>query len=189
MKDWDKSDTYSLIPVVSPALRTRKLLHITPRFATQKPLYSDGISGVRTQTEKKEALIEIQQLMQTLVRILEITPSSRIPTYKTTQPVEPLIFEPGTDWAYGLSTDWAGQIVLTSSLNLFPHSNTNTKKVERLTHQSLESYCQQQIFTPLSMTHSTFSPSLHPHINSSLIPLHTRTTPTSPLTTTTSIYP
>jgi hypothetical protein len=72
------------------------------------------------ETEKEEALAEIQKLMQTLVRILEIPPSQipssdvKIPTDKHNQPVEPLLFEPGTDWAYGLSTDWAGQIVLTS---------------------------------------------------------------------------
>jgi hypothetical protein len=78
------------------------------------------------ETEKEEALIEIQQLMQTLVRTLKITPLStpppsiKIPTNKHNQPVEPLIFEPGTDWAYGLSTDWAGQIVLTSPSNPSP---------------------------------------------------------------------
>jgi hypothetical protein len=75
--------------------------------------------------EKEEAFFEIQELMQTLVRILEITPHSQIPSNKHNQPIEPLIFEPGTDWAYGLSTDWAGQIVPPPPSTLHKFENRN----------------------------------------------------------------
>ncbi|KAN0099370.1 beta-lactamase/transpeptidase-like protein [Hyaloscypha variabilis] len=67
--------------------------------------------------------------------------------------LEPLLFEPGTAWNYGQSTDWAGQLI------------------ERLTHQSLESYCQANIFGPLSMKSTTFRPADHPHVLENLMPM------------------
>jgi methyl acetate hydrolase len=54
----------------------------------------------------------------------------------------PLLFEPGTKWQYGVSTDVAGRIV------------------ERVSGQNLEEYFQRHIFQPLGMTETTFFPGL-----------------------------
>ena len=52
----------------------------------------------------------------------------------------PLVFEPGTRWQYGVSTDIVGLIV------------------ERVSGQNLEDYFQQHIFRPLGMRDTTFFP-------------------------------
>jgi methyl acetate hydrolase len=53
---------------------------------------------------------------------------------------EPLLFEPGAKWQYGISTDVVGRLV------------------ERVSGQNLEQYFQQHIFSPLGMTETTFFP-------------------------------
>ncbi|TFK31422.1 beta-lactamase/transpeptidase-like protein [Crucibulum laeve] len=55
-------------------------------------------------------------------------------------PSIPLMFEPGTDFSYGYSTDCIGFII------------------ERLTGQSLEEYCQENIFMPIGLTSITYCP-------------------------------
>lgn len=70
--------------------------------------------------------------------------------------IEPLLFEPGTNWVYGQSTDWAGQLV------------------ERLTKQTLESYCQTHIFGPLGMSSSTFRLLNNSQIRSRVLPMTSR---------------
>jgi methyl acetate hydrolase len=50
----------------------------------------------------------------------------------------PLLFDPGAQWEYGISTDWLGQLV------------------ERVSGQSLEVYFREQIFRPLGMSDSFF---------------------------------
>jgi methyl acetate hydrolase len=52
----------------------------------------------------------------------------------------PLMFDPGTQWEYGIGIDLAGRIV------------------ETVSGQDLEAYFQQHIFSPLGMTDSTFRP-------------------------------
>jgi methyl acetate hydrolase len=51
----------------------------------------------------------------------------------------PLIFDPGTRWEYGISTDWLGKLV------------------ERVSGRSLEVYFREKIFDPLGMPDSFFS--------------------------------
>ena len=50
----------------------------------------------------------------------------------------PLLFDPGSRWEYGISTDWLGRLV------------------ERVSGQSLEAYFRQKIFDPLGMPDSFF---------------------------------
>ncbi|KAG7004437.1 hypothetical protein G7Y79_00025g057230 [Physcia stellaris] len=50
----------------------------------------------------------------------------------------PLLYEPGTSWSYGASTDWAGRVV------------------ERVTGLSLESYMTTHIWEPLGIRDMTF---------------------------------
>ncbi|KAG8847529.1 hypothetical protein FRB96_001576 [Tulasnella sp. 330] len=52
----------------------------------------------------------------------------------------PVMFEPGSDWAYGVGLDWAGQIV------------------ERLNNCSLGEYMEKNIWKPLGMLDTTFNP-------------------------------
>lgn len=56
---------------------------------------------------------------------------------------EPLNFEPGTSWVYGIGIDWAGIII------------------ERVTGQTLAEYFQENIFAPLGIENFTFYPSDH----------------------------
>jgi methyl acetate hydrolase len=51
----------------------------------------------------------------------------------------PLLFDPGTRWEYGISTDWLGKLV------------------ERMSGRSLEVYFREKIFDPLGMPDSFFS--------------------------------
>jgi CubicO group peptidase (beta-lactamase class C family) len=50
----------------------------------------------------------------------------------------PLLFDPGSRWEYGISTDWLGRIV------------------ERVSGQSLDAYFRQHVFDPLGMQDSFF---------------------------------
>jgi CubicO group peptidase (beta-lactamase class C family) len=52
----------------------------------------------------------------------------------------PLIADPGTEWQYGTSADWLGQVI------------------ETVSGQDLDSYCKEHIFGPLGMVDSTFVP-------------------------------
>jgi hypothetical protein len=59
---------------------------------------------------RANALPQVQHFMNSLV----VTPSFLLimnPSIDKYQEVEPLLFEPGTGWAYGRGTDWAGQLV------------------------------------------------------------------------------
>lgn len=53
----------------------------------------------------------------------------------------PLINDPGTAWEYGVNTDWLGLVV------------------EELSGQTLSSYLEQNVYGPLGMSDSTFTPS------------------------------
>ncbi|TID27392.1 hypothetical protein E2P81_ATG00151 [Venturia nashicola] len=51
---------------------------------------------------------------------------------------QPLVFEPGTSWAYGTGIDWAGQVV------------------EAVTKRTLEDYIQENICAKVGMKNTTF---------------------------------
>jgi len=57
-----------------------------------------------------------------------------------TEPDIPLMFEPGEAWQYGIGIDWAGRLI------------------ERVTGQTLDVWCAEQIFAPLGMADTTFFP-------------------------------
>ncbi len=50
----------------------------------------------------------------------------------------PLVFQPGSEWNYGVSTDVLGRLV------------------EVVTGQSLEAVIQERVFGPLGMTDTSF---------------------------------
>ena len=63
----------------------------------------------------------------------------------------PLLFDPGTRWEYGISTDWLGKLV------------------EKVSGQTLEAYFKEHVFAPLGMADTFFEvpadkrPRLVPH--------------------------
>ncbi|MCP5111334.1 MAG: beta-lactamase family protein, partial [bacterium] len=65
-----------------------------------------------------------------------------------------LLFDPGTQWYYGISTHWLGVLV------------------ERVSGQSLEDYFQEHIFKPLGMSDTSYN--VPPSKQSRLVPLHRR---------------
>jgi CubicO group peptidase (beta-lactamase class C family) len=66
----------------------------------------------------------------------------------------PLVFDPGEQWEYGISTDWVGQIV------------------EMISGLRLDAYVEQHICGPLSMGDTTFI--LRPDQRDRLVPVHQR---------------
>jgi methyl acetate hydrolase len=66
----------------------------------------------------------------------------------------PLVNDPGTVWEYGINTDWAGLVI------------------ERATGQSLGDYLSENLWGPLGMTNTTFSPDAP--AQASLMPMHSR---------------
>jgi CubicO group peptidase (beta-lactamase class C family) len=61
------------------------------------------------------------------------------PVARDGEVVGPLLFDPGTSWWYGTSTDWVGRLV------------------ESVSGQSLEAYCREHIFAPLQMPDTGFN--------------------------------
>ncbi len=68
----------------------------------------------------------------------------------------PMVHDPGTAWAYGTNTDWLGQVV------------------EKRSGQSLSAYVKQNIYDPLGMVDSTFTPTAEQR--SRLLPVMQRQT-------------
>jgi CubicO group peptidase (beta-lactamase class C family) len=66
----------------------------------------------------------------------------------------PLLFDPGSRWEYGISTDWLGKLV------------------EKVSGQTLEDYLRQHIFQPLGMTDTFFD--VPPEKQARVVALHQR---------------
>ncbi|KAI1139509.1 beta-lactamase family protein [Hypoxylon sp. FL0543] len=75
----------------------------------------------------------------------------------------PLLYEPGEDFMYSASIDWAGKLV------------------EKLTGQNLEDYVRQNIFEPLGMESTTFFPWNRPEIQARRVPMTYREDPAGPV--------
>lgn len=59
---------------------------------------------------------------------------------------QPVVFEPGQSWAYGLGFEWSGELV------------------SRLNNMSFEDYLQENVWKPLGRSSTTFRPWEHPEI-------------------------
>ena len=66
----------------------------------------------------------------------------------------PLLFDPGSRWEYGISTDWLGKLV------------------EKVSGQTLEGYFRQHIFQPLGMTDTFFD--VPPEKQARVVAVHQR---------------
>jgi methyl acetate hydrolase len=67
----------------------------------------------------------------------------------------PLVADPGTEWNYGINTDWLGQVV------------------EAISDQDLAAYLAEHLFEPLGMADATFSPT--DEQRGRLMAIHSRT--------------
>jgi methyl acetate hydrolase len=67
----------------------------------------------------------------------------------------PLLFDPGTEWQYGVGTDWLGLAI------------------EAVSGQGLDAYLAEHVFEPLGMSDTTFSPIVEQRAR--LMPVHART--------------
>lgn len=68
----------------------------------------------------------------------------------------PLVFEPGTSWLYGTGLDWVG---------LF---------VSRLANTDLQTYCQDNIFTPLGISDITYWAKKNPELAGRVVSMSIR---------------
>ncbi len=75
-------------------------------------------------------------------------------TFTKIENVQPLAFDPGTRWEYGINIDWAG------------------KALEAVTGQTLDAYARAHLFGPLAMTDTGFR--LRPDISARLAGPHQR---------------
>jgi methyl acetate hydrolase len=66
----------------------------------------------------------------------------------------PLMFEPGTGWAYGIGIDWLGRIV------------------EKIDGRRIDKFCKEEIFDPLGMNDTAFE--VLPHMASRLAEVNIR---------------
>lgn len=66
----------------------------------------------------------------------------------------PLLFDPGSRWEYGISTDWLGKLI------------------EKVSGQTLEDYFRQHIFQPLGMTDTFFD--VPPEKQARVVAVHLR---------------
>ncbi|MCJ1454810.1 hypothetical protein MMC28_005163 [Mycoblastus sanguinarius] len=69
---------------------------------------------------------------------------------------QPLLYEPGTDWSYGVGIDWAGTLI------------------ERVTSMTLNEYFETHIFAPLHLSHINMFPT--PSMKHQLAHMHQKYT-------------
>jgi CubicO group peptidase (beta-lactamase class C family) len=73
-------------------------------------------------------------------RYIAVTGMPQASTGKLAALRQPLVFDPGDKWEYGINIDWAGLLV------------------EALSGQKLDAYCRDHIFAPLGMADTGFVP-------------------------------
>jgi len=87
-------------------------------------------------------------------RYQQATGTPMVTTCENAALTTPLLFDPGTDWDYGINIDWAG------------------KMVEAVTGQKLGAYMDEHLFGPLGMTSTAFA--ITPDMRARLAKVHAR---------------
>lgn len=127
---------------------------ILPVLAKQHVLRSFSPDGVPI-TEKRKLPITLRQLLTHSSGVGYDFLQAEIKQYKKFHKLDrgttinerfglPLLYQPGEGWSYGGSLDWVGQLV------------------EKLSGLTLESYMNQQIWSPLGLKDMTFWPQSKP---------------------------
>ncbi|OTB03560.1 hypothetical protein M426DRAFT_12499 [Hypoxylon sp. CI-4A] len=118
-----------------------------------KPLYEDRqvpitVKHLLTHTSGSTAPL----FNANLAKLAELEgPPAKPPRTVVEECSIPLVFQPGTSWHYGMSLDWAGQLV------------------ERLSGLSLEEYMRANIWEPLGMEHVSFLPESKDEIKARMV--------------------
>ena len=89
-----------------------------------------------------------------MLRYNRMTGLTRVQTFQRPEDCQPLSFDPGTRWHYGISLEWAGKVL------------------EAITGQSLDDYMQANVLRPLGMTSTGYR--LTPAIRERLSGTHQR---------------
>ncbi|MFV9502985.1 MAG: serine hydrolase domain-containing protein [Oscillochloridaceae bacterium umkhey_bin13] len=76
----------------------------------------------------------------TMPKYMEVTGHPTILSGLKASLFYPLLFEPGTQWDYGIGIDWLGQVV------------------EAVDGRQIDAFCRDEIFGPLGMTDTDFEP-------------------------------
>lgn len=73
-----------------------------------------------------------------VLKYLEVTGTPDIMTGLNASLFSPLVFDPGTDWGYGIGIDWVGRVI------------------EAIDGRTIDQFCTKEIFEPLGMRNTTF---------------------------------
>ncbi len=123
---------------------------VLPEFGELKVL--DGFDGDEPQLRDPAEPAKIRHLLnhtsgagyafnsKALTRHAELTGAPHLLTGRRDAIQTPLLCDPGTQWNYGVSTDWLGLVV------------------EKVTGHTLGEELGEHVFTPLGMTDATFRP-------------------------------
>jgi methyl acetate hydrolase len=95
-----------------------------------------------------------EMLNSELIRYIHRTGTPSVSTGRLASLRQPLLFDPGERWEYGISIDWVG------------------RAVEAVSGKPLDAYCREYIFTPLGMADTGFA--LSPEQMSRLAHVHQR---------------
>ncbi|MFC4945100.1 serine hydrolase domain-containing protein [Pseudonocardia sp. GCM10023141] len=88
-------------------------------------------------------------------RYEEVTGTPNVLAGKRVSLTAPMVADPGTRFEYGINTDWLGEVV------------------EKVSGKSLKDYLAQNVFEPLGMARTTFSPTAQDRAE--LVPAHVPT--------------
>ena len=89
-----------------------------------------------------------------MLRYMQVTGISRATSFVRPDDCQPLAFDPGTRWEYGINIDWAGKVL------------------EAITGQSLDAYMQEHLLQPLGMRSTGYL--LRAEISARLAGMHQR---------------
>jgi CubicO group peptidase (beta-lactamase class C family) len=153
---WIASMTKALTAAACMQLVERGALHldaaiggVVPALAAPRVLEGFDAAGAPILRPARNAITLRQLLTHTayfaygmwnadMARFGETSPFSIDDSFASAEACLPLVFEPGTGWAYGVGIDWVG------------------KALEAVTGQSLDAYFREHLFAPLGMHETGF---------------------------------
>jgi CubicO group peptidase (beta-lactamase class C family) len=143
----------------------QEVASVLPEFGELKVL--DGFDGDEPRLRDPSRQATIQHLLthtsghayafsnRELLRYAEMTGEADPLSGQHASLRQPLVADPGTEWNYGISVDWLGQVI------------------EKVSGQDLSAYLTEHVLEPLGMTDTTFAPSQEQRAR--LMRVHSRT--------------
>lgn len=143
----------------------QEVASILPEFGELKVL--EGFDGDQPRLRDPSRPATIQHLLthtsglayafsnRDLLRYAEVTGQTDPLSGQRASLRQPLVADPGTEWNYGISLDWLGQVI------------------EKLSGQDLSAYLTEHVLEPLGMSDTTFAPTQEQRAR--LMRVHSRT--------------